>query len=242
MWYSINLERFNVLKRLLYCLMVQIIVKILHRLRKGTEIIISCYTYVLTLQNVYNRKGDSIKFERGENCMTIGNINGHAVYMVTRKEVNYTPSEFMQAYDTWEEGTQKSQLAEGELNALREKYDSNELSDKETIQLFGDLVKAGILSKGNALNIYNGVIPLDVSTYDGTSQGTLSESNATDAVPGHRFGSISGERGYSDFVSDFQNIKELSNSKSESSSYFDAYDGFLQIMEQLRRNTIVNVN
>lgn len=172
--------------------------------------------------------------------MTIGQVNGHSVYMVTKKEVNYTPSAFMQAYDTWEEGTQKSQLSDEELNSLKGKYNSNQLSDKESIEFFGDLVRAGVLSKGNALTIYNGVIPLDVSNYNGTTQGSLTKCNATDAAQGRPFDSISngGDKGYSDFASAFEEIKGLSSGKSDSSSYMKSFDGFLQIMEQLRRNTI----
>lgn len=169
--------------------------------------------------------------------MTIGQINGYPVYMVTSKEVNSTPSAFLQAFNTWEEGAQKSQLSNEELNALKQKYNSNKLSDKETIELFGDLVKAGVLSKAHALNIYNGAIPIDVSNYNGTSQGTLTKCNANAPAWGRPFGSKA-DRGYSEFKSTFEEIKRSSSGQSESSSYVKSYDGFLKIMEQLRRKTI----
>lgn len=171
----------------------------------------------------------------GQINTTIGQVNGHPVYMLIGKRDSSTP--FMQAYDTWEEGTKKSQLSDKELNYLKQKYNSNKLSDKETIELLGDLVKLGVLSKNDAHLIYLGAIPLDVSNYDGTTQGSLTKCNANDPVRGRSFGSFLRDRGYWEFKSTFEEIKASANSKSDS-SYVKSYDSFLQITEQLRRNTI----
>ena len=173
--------------------------------------------------------------------MTIGNVNGHPVFVVTRKEVNYTPSAFIEAYETWEEGTKQNQLSAKQLTDLKEKYNTNKMSDKDVIQLFGDLVRAGVMSKGEALDIYNVAAPLDVSNYDGTTQGTLKAcSGREQASPSYNgFSDMSGDKGYDYYKAELENIKEFTNTNPEENRYFQTYDRFLQIMEQLRREQIL---
>ena len=95
--------------------------------------------------------------------MTIRTINGFQIYAVTRNEVEYKPSYFQQQAEKWVEGAKRDQLSEEELDALKKKYNSRNMSREETVALLGELVEAGIMTRSTARDIYCGAVPLDVS-------------------------------------------------------------------------------
>lgn len=62
--------------------------------------------------------------------MTIQMVNGFPVYAVTKKEVAYHPSDFQKQAEKWVEGAKKDKLSDEELENLKKKYNSANMSKK----------------------------------------------------------------------------------------------------------------
>ena len=120
--------------------------------------------------------------------MTIQMVNGYPVYAVTKKEVAYHPSYFQQQAEKWVEGSKKDKLSDEELENLKKKYNSTNMSKEDSIALMGELVEAGIISKGRATAIYLGITPLDESKINPTKpEGVLTKCDDVSDRKNHAF-------------------------------------------------------
>ena len=125
--------------------------------------------------------------------MTIQMVNGFPVYAVTRKEVAYHPSAFQQQAEKWVEGARKDKLTDEELENLKQKYNSANMSKEDSIALIGDLVESGIISKGRAAAIYLGITPLDESKINPTKpEGGLTKCEDVSDRKNNPFGNLGG--------------------------------------------------
>lgn len=165
--------------------------------------------------------------------MTIRMINGFPIYAVTRAEVPCQPSYFQQQAETWVEGSRRDTLSEEEIEALKQKYHSSNLSKKDTVALFGELVEAGILSTSTARDIYCGAVPLDTSKIDPTKpQGVLTWcGQAAEAFGG--LGTMLGVGGLASYGNLYEYAKKTTDVDVENSRYFQEYRQFLNILEQI---------
>lgn len=172
--------------------------------------------------------------------MTIRTINGFQIYAVTRNEVEYKPSYFHQQAEKWVEGAKRDQLSEEELDALKKKYNSRNMSREETVALLGELVEAGIMTRSTARDIYCGAVPLDVSKINPTkTQGTLTKSSASMNsglnLPGALggLGAMFGTCGLSAYKNWYEYAKSSTDVDVSQSAYFQDCNKYLEILEQL---------
>lgn len=172
--------------------------------------------------------------------MTIRTINGFQVYAVTRNEVEYKPSCFQQQAEKWVEGSKRDQLSEEELDALKKKYHSGNMSREDTVALMGELVEAGIISRSTARGIYCGAVPLDVSKINPTkTQGTLTKSSIVSNtglnIPGTLggLGTMFGVSGLAAYKNWYEYAKSSTDVDVDQSAYFQDCKKYLEIMEQL---------
>lgn len=171
--------------------------------------------------------------------MTIRMINGYPVYAVTRNEVEYHPSYFQQQAETWVEGSKRDKLSEQEIEALKKKFNTSNMSKKDTVALFGELVEAGIMSISTARDIYCGAIPLDTSRINPTKpQGVLTKCDDSGRTP-FVFGNIGGLGtmlrigGLTSYRSWYEYAKSATDVDVNKSSYFQEYRQFLHVLEQM---------
>ena len=138
------------------------------------------------------------------------------------------------------EGSKRDQLSEEELDALKKKYNSNNMSREETVALMGELVEAGIITRSTARGIYCGAVPLDVSKINPTkTQGTLTKdsivSNIGLNIPGALggLGAMFGTCGLSAYRNWYEYAKSSTDVDVDQSAYFQDCKKYLEIMEQL---------
>ena len=172
--------------------------------------------------------------------MTIQTVNGFPVYAVTRKEVEYRPSFFQQQAETWVEGAKKDKLTDEELENLRKKYHPATMTRKDSIALMGELVEAGIISKGRARDIYYGFTPLDESKINPTKpESVLTRCDDASDRWMNGFGNLGGlgtmleVSGMDSYRTMYEYSKRETDVDVDQSQYFQDYRKFLEIMEQL---------
>lgn len=159
-------------------------------------------------------------------------VNGYPVYAVTKKEVAYHPSYFQQQLEKWEEGSKKDKLSEEELESLKKRYNSANMSKEESIALTGELVEAGIISKGRATAIYLGITPLDESKINPTKpEGVLTKCDDVSGRNNHGFGNWGGLDSYKNLYEYSKAATDVDVSKSQ---HFQDYRKFLEILQQLK--------
>ena len=175
-------------------------------------------------------------------------LNGQRIYVVDREvmeahgyKVTVTPSYFDKMAQTWNEGQKKDALSEEELNALKQKYDSDNMTEKECIGLLGELVEAGILTKKEAAGIYDGDIPLDITKQNGMLQKCTPEMEAARArwnkVSGgvNSLGNLNRKMGYEYFESWYDWAKMSTNvDNPEQEKSFVGMRKFIEILRELR--------
>ena len=173
--------------------------------------------------------------------MTIQMVNGYPVYAVTKKEVAYHPSYFQQQAEKWVEGSKKDKLSDEELENLKKKYNSTNMSKEDSIALMGELVEAGIISKGRAIAIYLGITPLDESKINPTKpEGVLTKCDDVSDRKNHAFGSLGGLGTMLDVggLDSYKNLYEYSKAATDvdvnKSQHFQDDRKFLEILEQLK--------
>lgn len=165
--------------------------------------------------------------------MTIRMINGFPVYAVTRAEVEYHPSYFQQQAKTWVEGFKRDQLSEEEIENLKKKYHSANLSKEDTVALFGELVEAGLMSTATARNIYCGAVPMDTSRINPTNtQGVLTKCDPVSGAFGG-LGTMFGIGGLGSYRNLYEYAKKTTDVDVENSQYFQEYRQFLNILDQI---------
>lgn len=173
--------------------------------------------------------------------MTIQMVNGYPVYAVTKKEVAYHPSYFQQQLEKWEEGSKKDKLSEEELESLKKRYNSANMSKEESIALTGELVEAGIISKGRATAIYLGITPLDESKINPTKpEGVLTKCDDVSGRNNHGFGNwgglgtMLGVGGLDSYKNLYEYSKAATDVDVSKSQHFQDYRKFLEILQQLK--------
>lgn len=168
--------------------------------------------------------------------MGITSINGVSVYNVTSAEVKCKPSHFQTMAKTWIEGEKKDHLSDEEIEALKKKYNTNNISSEDSVELLGDLVKSGIISIDTARKIHCGFIPLDTKNIDPANpQGYLTKSTSRSMAGGlESLGSMIHARGIDYYRSWLETAKLMTDVDVNSSSYFQDCESYLKILEQLR--------
>lgn len=165
--------------------------------------------------------------------MTIRMINGYPVYAVTRAEVECKPSYFQQQAETWVEGSKRDQLSKEEIEDLKKRYHSGNMSKEDTVALFGELVEAGLMSKSTARNIYCGAVPLDTSRINPTNtQGVLTRCDGASGAFGG-LGTMFGIGGLGSYRNWYEYAKRTTDVDVENSRYFQEYRQFLNVLDQL---------
>lgn len=167
--------------------------------------------------------------------MAIESINGVHIYTVTANEVKCKPSYFVEKSQSWIEGEKQDTISEAELESLKGKYHSSNMSSKENIDFLGELVKLGVLSKATAKNIYYGFAPIDLKSENiRNPQGILQKvSDYSKTVSNTGWDSSS--RGYDYYEALFERVKETSTVDQKESLYFKDYSNYLRILGQLKK-------
>ena len=172
--------------------------------------------------------------------MTITSVNGFPVYAVTSKEVPCEPSYFQKHALTWVEGAKRDKLSQEEIQDLKRRYHSRNLSEEETVALFGELVEAGIMSTSTARDIYCGAIPIDTSNYDPSkNQGVLTKCDDSFDFGGGLSGAFGGlgrmlgVGGMDAYRNMYEYAKRTTDVDVESSRYFQEYKQFLEVIDKL---------
>ncbi len=165
--------------------------------------------------------------------MTIRTINGYPVYAVTREDVEYHPNYFQQQAETWVEGSKRDQLSKEEIESLKKRYHSGNMSKEDTVSLFGELVEAGIMSTSTARAIYCGMVPLDTSKINPTNtQGVLTRCDPASGAFGG-LGTMFQVGGPGSYGAWYEYAKRTTDVDVETSPYFQEYRQFLNILEQI---------
>lgn len=176
-------------------------------------------------------------------------IQGRRIYYIDKEvmesygyEVNVKPDYFAQMMETWKEGEKKDRLSADELNTLKNKYNSDTMTKKECVDLMGELVEAGIMSKSEAHQIYRGGIPIDLDNMNGTLQKCTPEFEAAKArwyKAAGRTGNAAGSEpkmGYEYFEAWYDWARlNTSMSDSDSASYFVDTKRYIEILKELRK-------
>ena len=166
--------------------------------------------------------------------MTIESINGINIYMVTANDVKCKPSYFVEKSQSWVEGEKKGTISETEIERLKEKYNSSDMSNEKNIDFLGELVKLGVLSKATARDIYYGFAPIDIRSENiGNPQGLLQkDSGDTKMKPATGWSSSS--RGYDYYEALFEQVKNVTTVDQKESLYLKDYSNYLRILGQIR--------
>ena len=165
--------------------------------------------------------------------MTIESINGINIYMVTANDVKCKPSYFVEKSQSWKEGEKRGTISETELEGLKEKYNSSDMSDEENIDFLGELVKLGVLSKSTARGIYYGFAPIDIRAENVRNPQRIlqKDSGNVKVVP---TGRTSSSRGYDYYSALFEQVKSTSAVDPKESLYLKDYSNYLRVLRQLR--------
>lgn len=169
--------------------------------------------------------------------------------MLTEKDVDMSgvePGYFRTAMKTWVEGKKKDSLTEEELNALRQRYNSRYMTNRDTVDLLGDLVEAGILTASRARDIYNGAVPLDVTK---DTAGRLEKCTPQTEAVHNRWMSLCGGpgnmasmvrvMGLDYYRAWYESAKLSTNVDISRSGYFADCEKYLGILEQLQSRPAV---
>lgn len=180
--------------------------------------------------------------------MAIVSVNGYQVYGITAQEMrdrgmklDEKAAWFAEEYASWVEGAKKDQLSGEELQELKRKYSSGNLSEKESFALLGELVEAGVITKKNAGRMWAGWTPIDLSNWQpGKETGTIRKC---DPDEGNRtLGSLQGlsamlqAGGISAYENWLERAKATTNVDVGKSEYFMDCQQFLDILKELRMN------
>ena len=172
--------------------------------------------------------------------MAMTTINGFPVYAVTRNDVEYRPSYFSQQAETWVEGSKRDKLTQQEIEDLKRRYNCKNMSEEDTVSLFGELVEAGIMSTSTARDIFYGWTPMDESKIDPTKpQSVLTKCDEAYESGMDGIRSLEGFRtmfsvgGLDAYKNWYEHVKSNTDVDVEEHRYFQEYRKFLEIMGQL---------
>jgi len=170
--------------------------------------------------------------------MAIESINGIRIYTVTANEVKCKPSYFVEKSQSWIEGVKQNTVSEAELERLRGKYNSSNMSSEENIDFLGELVKLGVLSKSTAKNIYYGFAPIDLRAENIKNPHGVLRKVTDHSKTVSNTGWASSSRGYDYYEALFERVKETSTVDQKESMYFKDYSNYLRILGQLKKDDL----
>ena len=172
--------------------------------------------------------------------MAMTTINGFPIYAVTRNDVEYRPSYFQQQAETWVEGSKRDSLTRQEIEELKRRYNCKNMSEEDTVSLFGELVEAGIMSTSTARDIFCGATPLDVSKIDPTKpQSVLTKCDEAYESRMSGIRSFEGLRamfsvgGLDAYKNWYEYAKSVTDVDVEEHRYFQEYRKFLEVLGQI---------
>lgn len=106
--------------------------------------------------------------------MAIESINGINIFTVTANDVKCKPAYFVEKSQSWTEGEKRGTISETEVEQLKKKYNSSDMSNEKNVDFLSELVNLGVLSKTTARYIYYGFAPIDIRAENvGNPQGFL---------------------------------------------------------------------
>lgn len=147
-------------------------------------------------------------------------------------------TEFEKALISWEVGETKESLSEEEIEKLRTKYNTNNMSDKDNIALLGELVGMGVLTKMEAACIYNGVIPLSSDMNRDTMKKCDVDYNSSTIKAGNSPSTTDWLEHYQEFL-----MQVLSNTTAniEESNIIKSYQEYVDILSRMsaKKATVV---
>lgn len=177
-------------------------------------------------------------------------IQGKSIYYIDKDvmesygyEVNIKPDYFAKMMETRKEGEKKEALSEDELNTLKQKYNSNTMTKKECVNLMGELVEAGVMTKSEARQVYDSDIgfPIDLNNMNGFLQKCTPEFEAAKdrwyKESGRYAGSgyLEQKMGYDYFEAWYDWAKFNTNiADPDNDSYFVDTRKYMEILKELR--------
>lgn len=169
------------------------------------------------------------------------NIGGLVNKDILRQQgMDLTPTTyFAKAFASWSDSDKKIDKSEADISKLKSKYNSANMSDTENVDLLGELVKMGVLTKLEASGIYNGIVPLSP---DCIEKGSLTKCESE--YQGNNSIRAGNSPDTSDWLSHYQDVfnQVLSNTGSEmkQSNIIKSYEDYLDILARLAvdKNTV----
>ena len=181
----------------------------------------------------------------GKDMVKTTMLDGRRIYLVDREvvEAHGHPVElsyFAKVAETWKEGEKRDSLSAEELDALKQKYNSDTMTRKECIDLLGDLVEAGFMTASEAKNIYSGLIPIDLNLNGALQKWTPGAENVR-----NRWNRISGgleasddlnwKMGY-EYFDAWYDLAKISTTVNDPDKdwIFGSYKRFMGVLDELR--------
>ena len=166
--------------------------------------------------------------------MAIENINGINIYTVTANDVKCKPSYFVEKSQSWVEGEKRGTISETEVDRLKEKYNSSDMSNEKNVDFLGELVNLGVLSKATARYIYYGFAPIDTRSENVENPRGFLQKDSGDTKMIPTTGWTSSSRGYDYYEALFEQVKSVSTVDQKKSLYLKDYSNYLRILGQFR--------
>lgn len=165
--------------------------------------------------------------------MAIESINGINMYTVTANDVKCKPSYFVEKSQSWVEGEKGRTISGTEIDRLKKKYNSSDMSNEKNVDFLGELVNLGVLSKATARYIYYGFAPIDIKSENvGNSQGFL-QKDSGDTKMIATTGWTSSSRGYDYYEALFEQVKNVTTVDQKESLYLKDYSNYLRVLGRL---------
>ena len=157
------------------------------------------------------------------------------MHTVTANDVKCKPSYFVEKSQSWVEGEKGRTISGTEIDRLKKKYNSSDMSNEKNVDFLGELVNLGVLSKATARYIYYGFAPIDIRSENvGNSQGFL-QKDSGDTKMIATTGWTSSSRGYDYYEALFEQVKNVTTVDQKESLYLKDYSNYLRVLGRLYR-------
>ena len=155
------------------------------------------------------------------------------MHTVTANDVKCKPSYFVEKSQSWVEGEKGRTISGTEIDRLKKKYNSSDMSNEKNVDFLGELVNLGVLSKATARYIYYGFAPIDIRSENvGNSQGFL-QKDSGDTKMIATTGWTSSSRGYDYYEALFEQVKNVTTVDQKESFYLKDYSNYLRVLGRL---------
>ena len=155
------------------------------------------------------------------------------MHTVTANDVKCKPSYFVEKSQSWVEGEKGRTISGTEIDRLKKKYNSSDMSNEKNVDFLGELVNLGVLSKATARYIYYGFAPIDIRSENvGNSQGFL-QKDSGDTKMIATTGWTSSSRGYDYYEALFEQVKNVTTVDQKESLYLKDYSNYLRVLGRL---------